>query len=104
MLRSNREVRTGVVHVSSKVWGYRKVCKKTLRILSMHEFSLPNLEFTTRATWIDVPKRAPARDSRLQPDFNVSFVERCDTSTSAVLRELAESNRFVQKSAESTSI
>ena len=27
-----------------------------------------------------------------------------DTSTSAVLRELAESNRFVQKSAESTSI
>ncbi|KAH8069432.1 hypothetical protein JL721_5995 [Aureococcus anophagefferens] len=50
VLRSNREVRTGVVHVSSKVWGYRKVCKKTLRILSMHEFSLPNLEFTTRAT------------------------------------------------------
>ena len=104
MLRSNREVRTGVVHVSSKVWGYRKVCKKTLRILSMHEFSLPNLEFTTRATWIDVPKRAPARDSRLQPDFNVSVVERCDTSPSAVLRELDARHRSVQVSAESTSM
>ncbi|KAK7248610.1 DEAD/DEAH box helicase [Aureococcus anophagefferens] len=58
VLRSNREVRRiGVVHVSSKVWGYRKVCKKTLRILSMHEFSLPNLEFTTR----DVDRRCGAR-------------------------------------------
>ena len=40
----------------------------------------------------------------LQPDFNVSVFERFDTSSSAVLRELDESNRFVQKSAESTSI
>ena len=42
--------------------------------------------------------------SNLQPDFNVSVFESFDTSTSAVLRELDESNRFVQKSAESTSI
>ena len=42
--------------------------------------------------------------SNLQPDFNVRVFECFDTSTSAVLRELAESNRFVQKSAESTSI
>ena len=42
--------------------------------------------------------------SNLQPDFNVRVCECFDTSTSAVLRELAESNRFVQKSAESTSI
>ena len=42
--------------------------------------------------------------SNLQPDFNVRVCECFDTRTSAVLRELAESNRIVQKSAESTSI
>ena len=42
--------------------------------------------------------------SNLQPDFNVRVFECFDTSTSAVLRELDESNRFVQKLAESTSI
>ena len=42
--------------------------------------------------------------SNLQIDFNVRVFECFDTSTCAVLRELAESNRFVQKSAESTSI
>ena len=46
----------------------------------------------------------PVCKSNLQPDFNVRVFECFDTSTSAVLRELAESNRFVQKSAESTSI
>ena len=40
----------------------------------------------------------------LQPDFNVRVCERFDASSSAVLGELDESNRFVQKSAESTSI
>ena len=44
------------------------------------------------------------RNSNLQPDFNVRVVECFDTSTSTMLRELDESNRFVQKSAESTSI
>ena len=47
---------------------------------------------------------APVCKSNLQPDFNMSVFECFDTSTSAVLRELAESSRFVQKSAESTSI
>ena len=42
--------------------------------------------------------------SNLQPDFNVSVCDRFDASFVAVLRELAESNRFVQKSSESTSI
>ena len=46
----------------------------------------------------------PVCKSNLQPDFNVSVFECFDTSTSAVLREPDESNRFVQKSAESTSI
>jgi hypothetical protein len=50
------------------------------------------------------PPRLPAAcESNLQPDFNVRVCECFDASTSAVLRELAESNRFVQKSAESTS-
>ena len=40
----------------------------------------------------------------LQPDFNVRVCVRFDARFSAVLRELDESNRFVQKSAKSTSI
>jgi delta-1-pyrroline-5-carboxylate synthetase len=48
--------------------------------------------------------RAPGPKSNLQPDFNVSVCECFDARCSAVLRELNESNRFVQKSAESTSI
>jgi hypothetical protein len=42
--------------------------------------------------------------SNLQPDFNLRVCDRFDARLSAVLRELDESNRFVQKSAESTSI
>ena len=48
--------------------------------------------------------RAPAWNSNLQPDFNVRVCDLFDASSSAVLRKLDESNRFVQKSAESTSI
>ena len=43
-------------------------------------------------------------NSNLQPDFNVSVCDIFDAISLAVLRELDESNRFVQKSAESTSI
>ena len=50
------------------------------------------------ATWTSV------WSSNLQPDFNVRICDIFDASSSAVLRELDESNRFVQKSAESTSI
>jgi hypothetical protein len=46
----------------------------------------------------------PVRKSNLQPDFNVSACDSFDASSSAVLRELDASNRFVQKLAESTSI
>ena len=49
-------------------------------------------------------KRRPVWNSNLQPDFNVSVFESFDASSLALLRELDESNRFVQKSAESTSI
>ena len=42
--------------------------------------------------------------SNLQPDFNVRVIERFGPDSFAVLRELNESNRSVQKSAKSTSI
>jgi WD40 repeat protein len=42
--------------------------------------------------------------SNIRPDFNVRVFQHFDTSASALLRELDESDRFVQKSAESTSI
>ena len=42
--------------------------------------------------------------SNLQPDFNVSVCDGFDASSSSMLRELDESNRFVQKSAESASM
>jgi len=43
-------------------------------------------------------------NSNLQLDFNLSVRDSFDVTFSAVLRELDESNRFVQKSAESISI
>ena len=46
----------------------------------------------------------PAWKSNLQPDFNVSVIDRFGASSSALLRELDESDRFVQKSAKTTSI
>ena len=43
-------------------------------------------------------------NSNLQPDFNVRVFECVDAGLAAALRELDESHRFVQKSAESTSM
>ena len=54
---------------------------------------------------LETPKRRPpAWKSNLQPDFNVRVCDGFDASSSSMLRELDESNRSVQKSAESTSI
>ena len=50
-----------------------------------------------------VPRLA-VPNSNLQLDFNVSVRDSFDATSSAVLRELDESDRFVQKSAESTSM
>ena len=49
-------------------------------------------------------RRVAGPNSNLQSDFNVIVGDRFDVRLSAVLRELDESDRFVQKSAESTSI
>jgi hypothetical protein len=49
-------------------------------------------------------REEPARTSNLQPDFNVRVIERFGPDSFAVLRELDESNRSVQKSAKSTSM
>ena len=51
-----------------------------------------------------LPLFAAARTSHLPPDFNVSVCDGFDASASAVLRTCDESHRFVQTSAESTSI
>jgi len=45
-----------------------------------------------------------AWNSNLQPDFNVNVCDIFNAIPSAVFRELDESNRFVQKTAKSTSI
>ena len=52
----------------------------------------------------EVLQSAAVPKPNLQLDFNVSVFECFDTSSSAGLRELDESDRSVQKSAESTSI
>ena len=49
-------------------------------------------------------RSSPVWKSNLQPDFNVSVCDGFDATCSDLRRELDESNRFVQKSAESTSI
>ena len=46
----------------------------------------------------------PGWNSNLQPDFNGRVIDRFGPASSAVLRELDESHRSVQKSAESTSM
>ena len=48
--------------------------------------------------------REPVWKSNLQHDFNVRVCDSFDASSSALLRELDESNRSVQKSAKTTSI
>ena len=48
--------------------------------------------------------RPPARTSNLQPDFNVRVIDGFDASSPTVLRGRDESNRSVQKSAETTSM
>ena len=67
-------------------------------------FAAPRAPLVARR---DAPQRrdgAPAWNSNLQPDFNVRICDSFGASSSAGLRELDESNRFVQKSAESTSM
>ena len=59
----------------------------------------------TEITWFAQPRQWEAAwKPNLQPDFNVSVRDRFDAISSAVLRELDESNRSVQKLAESTSM
>ena len=48
--------------------------------------------------------REPAWIPNLRPDFSVRVIEQFGPYSFAVLRELDESNRFVQNSADSTSI
>ena len=71
--------------------------------------------FRRQAAWLPADAGADVRvlcfdalaavpNSNIQLDFNVRLCDRFDATFLAWLRELDESNRFVQKSAESTSI
>jgi len=68
VLEARAPLKTGVVHVISKVWGYRKVCRRTFKVLELKEFSLPPLEFDSRGTWVDVPLCAIEKMASLQLD------------------------------------
>jgi hypothetical protein len=48
-------VSTGNVNVVSRVWGWRKHWASAGKVKDMGTFTLPPLEFSTRAFWIDVP-------------------------------------------------
>ena len=56
------------------------------------------------ANYLAALARAAVCKSNLQPGFNVRVIDGFDASSSASLRELDETDRLVQKSAESTSI
>jgi ATP-dependent helicase YprA (DUF1998 family) len=47
-------VHFGAATVITQVWGYRRLRRRSGAIISMHEFSLPPLEYGTRALWIDI--------------------------------------------------
>jgi len=47
-------VHFGAATVITQVWGYRRLRRRSGAIISMHEFSLPPLEYSTRALWIDI--------------------------------------------------
>ena len=66
------------------------------------EVALPEVDAQEHRGHLADPR--PVWKPNIQSDFNVSVCDSFDASSSAVLRELDESNRFVQKSAESTSI
>ena len=68
VLEARGPLKTGVVHVVSKVWGYRKVCRQTFKVLELKEFSLPPLEFDSRGTWVDVPASAIEKMASLNLD------------------------------------
>ena len=77
--------------------------------IAYRDFLLYLDAFGSRATSLGLAAIAVAAcgsvwNSNLQPDFNLSICDSFDANSSAVLRELDESNRFVQKSAELTSI
>jgi len=63
-------ISTGCVAVVSTVWGWRKHWQSTGKIAEMGQFSLPPLEYETRAFWIDVPSHIQVRVE----EQNLNFV------------------------------
>ena len=86
----------GAVLVNNADWLDELAYVKFLREFGSH-FSV------NRMLSFESVKQRPVWKSNLQPDFNVRVIKRFGPDSFAVLRELDESNRSVQKSAESTS-
>ena len=63
---------TGYVSVVSHIWGYRKMWLKTGVPFESHEFSVPPLEFDTRAFWVDIPSHVRATLEAKGRDFTAA--------------------------------
>jgi DEAD/DEAH box helicase domain-containing protein len=46
---------SGYVSVVRHIWGYRKVWLHSGKVFDSSDFSVPPLEFDTRAFWVDIP-------------------------------------------------
>ena len=81
-----------------------RTCDRLCSLVDNQPHAIKNDKLLILALVQHTLTRAAARNSNLQPDVNVRVFEWFDTSSSAVLRGLDESNRSVQKSAESISM
>ena len=95
---------SGGIGVSLTLFVFERVRRRLVSSTALDFESLGTSSATRSGTCCSSSRSSSSSvwKSNLQPDFNVSVC--FDTSSSAVLRELNESHRFVQKSAESTSI
>ena len=75
-------------------------CRGMLRSVAAQEIKPVPLVLSWSADDTHAAAFQAAWNANLQFDFNMRVTDGFDTSTSTVLRELAESNRLVQESAE----
>ena len=65
---------TGSVAVVSRVWGWRKHWQGSGQIAEMGQFTLPPLEYETRAVWLDVPVEVQQAVEALSGAINSNFI------------------------------
>ncbi len=59
---------SGVVEVGLEVWGFRRVCRRSHRTLSVESQPLPLVRTHTTALWIDAPSTVTAAFGGLRTD------------------------------------